>query len=95
MCQRLKFLVERLIKVGHLKRYVREVDREAKSGPPTNVIIACAVTSSETRTTINYILGGSFDNRYQSKRQQRKLLREAMVKAWVNSIHTGGSREET
>ena len=31
----LKFLVERLIKIGHLRRYIKEVDREEES-PPTS-----------------------------------------------------------
>ena len=32
---------------------------------------------------------------YQSKHQHKKLLRAATVKARVNDIDTGGSREET
>ena len=40
-------------------------------------------------------MGGSFDDQYQSKRQQKKLMREATVKARVNAVHTSGSREET
>ena len=50
---------------------------------------------SESRSAINYILGGLSDDQYQSKRQQKKLLRSATVKAQVNVVQTGGSREET
>ena len=50
---------------------------------------------SESRPTINYILGGLSDDQYQSKRQKNKLLRAATVKARVNTIHTRGSHEET
>ena len=94
-CQSLKFIVGRLIKVGHIRRYVREVDRGAESEPPVDRITTGAATPSKSKTTINYIPGGSFDDQYQSKRQQKKLMRAATVKARVNDIHTRGSREET
>ena len=87
--------MERLIKAGNLRRYVKEVDSEAESGPPTDRIIASAAAPSESRTVINYILGGPSNDQYQSKRQQKKLLRAAIIKARVNAIYTGGSREET
>ena len=48
-----------------------------------------------TRLLINYILGGSSDDQYQSKRQQKKLLRAATVKARINAIHTEANHEET
>ena len=94
-CRSLKFLVERPIKAGHLKRYVRKVNRGEESGPPADRIIAGVAISSESRPAINYILGGLSDDQYQSKRQKKKLLRAATVKAQVNTIHTGGSQEET
>ena len=87
-CRSLKFLVERLIKAGHLIRYVREVDCGVEFEPSANRIIAGATAWSETRPAINYILRGPSDDQYQSKRQQRKLFREAKVKARVNAIHT-------
>ena len=87
--------MERLIKAGHLKRYVREVDRRAESVPIADKITTDEVAPSESRLAINYILGGPFDNQYQSKRQQKKLLRVATVKAQVNAVHTRGSREGT
>ena len=87
--------MERLIKAGHLKRYVREVNRRVESRQPTDRITAGVAAPSESRSAKNYIVGGPSDDQYQSKHQQKKLLRAAMVKARVNSIHTGGSREET
>ena len=86
---------ERLIKVGHLKRYIMDADREEESAPTAGRITLDVVAPLEPRPTINYILGGSFDDQYQSKRQQKKLMRSATVKAQVNAIHTSGSREET
>ena len=94
-CRSLKFLVERLIKAGHLKRYVREGDRGAKSGPSADKITTVEVAPSESRLAINYILEVPIDDRYQSKRYQKKLLRATTVKARVNVVHKGGSREET
>ena len=87
--------MERLIKAGDLRRYVREVDRRAESGPTVERITVGAATLLEFRPTINYILGGLFDNQYQSKCQQKKLLRATTIKARVNAIHIGGSHEET
>ena len=87
--------MERLIKAGYLRRYVREVDRGAEFGPSVDRITADEAIPSESRPSINYILGGLSDDQYQSKCQQKKLLRAVTIKARVNAIHTGGSREET
>ena len=85
--------MERLIKAGHPRRYVREVDHEAQSESIVDGITAGVVAPSESRPAINYILGGPFDDHYKSKRKQKKLLRAAIVNAQVNAIHTRGSRE--
>ena len=68
-CRSLKFLVERLIKVGHLKRYIREVDGGEEFAPIAKKTIAGVAALSKSRPTINYILGGPLDDQYQSKRQ--------------------------
>ena len=52
-------MVEKLIKVGHLKRYVREPDHGVESRQATVRITADVTTSTESRLAINYILGGS------------------------------------
>ena len=66
-CRSLKFLVEKLIKAGHLRMYLREVDQEVESGQPTRRITANTATPLEPRLAINYVLGGPADDRYQSK----------------------------
>ena len=58
----MKFLAERLIKAGHLRTYVREVDRIVGSRPLADRVTAGVVASSETRPSINYILGGMSDD---------------------------------
>ena len=68
MSRSLKFLIERLIKVGHLRRYVREVDRGSESEPLADRITTGVTALSESRPPINYILGGPSNEQYQSKR---------------------------
>ena len=93
-CQSLKFQVERLIKAGHLRRYIKEVDRKEGSTPTASKTTTGTVASPEPRPAIKYILGGPFENQYQSKRQQKKLLRATTIKARVKAIHISGSRKE-
>ena len=83
----MKFLVERLIRAVHLRRYVREIVRRAKTAPVIERIAANTELPSEPRPTINYILGGPVDDQYQSKRQKRRLLQVATARSWVNTIH--------
>ena len=93
-CRSLKFLVEKLITAGHLRRYIRELDHEVELEQAAKKITIGAVVLSESRSSTNYILGGPFDDQYQSKRQQKKLLRAATVKARVNAIHMEGRHEK-
>ena len=91
-CRSLKFLVEKLIKAG---RYIRELDHGVELKQAVDKITAGVAVLSESRSATNYILGGPFDDQYQSKRQQKKLLRAATVKARVNVIHAEGKHEKT
>ena len=61
-------MVEKLIKVGHLRRYIREIDHGVAE-QATDRVTADVAALSESRPTINYILGGPFDDQYRSKRQ--------------------------
>ena len=80
-------MVERLIKVGHLKRYVRETVRRAEAAHSVERIEASLELPLEPRPTINYILGGPTDDQYQSKHQKKRLLHAATIQASVNTIH--------
>ena len=86
-CRSLKFLVERLIKASHLRRYVWETICGVEAAPAVERIAASAELPPEPRPTINYILGGPIDDSYRSKRQKRRLLRAAITQARVNTIH--------
>ena len=87
-CRTLKFLVERLIRAGHLRSYIRVPAHLAETTPVVERIAASSELSSEPRPTINYILGGLADDLYQSKRQRKKLLRAATIRARVNTVNT-------
>ena len=58
----LKFLVEKLIKAGHLRRYIRDVDHRVESKQVVDRITACAAVPAKSRPSINYILGGPSDD---------------------------------
>ena len=88
--------MEKLIKAGNLRRYVREIDQGSEPRQDAYKIAAGVVALPKPRQAINYILGGSSDNQYQTKRrQQKKLLRAVTIKARANAIHTGSIRVET
>ena len=63
-CRSLKFLVEKLIKVRHLRKYVKEVDHIEESGQTTDRVMARAAILSESTLAISYILSGLSDNQY-------------------------------
>ena len=61
-CQSLKFLVEKLIRAGHLKQYLREPTRGTTAAPTADKAVEDIEHASEPRPTINFILGGSADS---------------------------------
>ena len=89
-CQSLKFLVERFIRACHLRRYLRESTRGATIAPTADRAIAEIEHLPESRPTINFILGGPADCQYQSKKQRRRILQAASVRARVNTINDWG-----
>ena len=93
-CQSLNFLLYKLIRDGHLIRYIRELTCETETTPAADRAIIGAKHPSEPWPTINFISRGPADDQYQSKRQRRKMLRAASVRAWVNTISTPESGSE-
>ena len=87
-CQSLKFLVEKLIWDGHLRRFIREPSRGIETAPAANRAIVTTKHPSEPRPTINYVLGGPIDDQYQSKKHRQKMLHAATIRARVNTICT-------
>ena len=86
-CQSLKFLVEKLIRAGHLKRYVREPTCGTETAPAVERVIVGAEHPSEPLPAINFILGGPTDDQYQSKRQRINILHTASVQARISTIN--------
>ena len=56
-CQSLKFLVEKLIRAGHLKRYIREPTRGVAVAPTIDKVVVDIEHASGPRPAINFILG--------------------------------------
>ena len=71
--------MEKLIRVGHLIRYIREPARPVETAPIAKRIAASSYLLSEPQLTTNYILGGLADDQYQSKREHQSR---------VNNINT-------
>ena len=89
--QSLKFLVEKLIRAGHLRRYLRGPTSGAIAAPATDRAVAEIEHAPEPRPTIHFILGGPADSQYQSKKQRRRTLRTASVRARINTINNQGN----
>ena len=77
-CRSLHYLVERLIRVEHLKQYVHTTGRQW--GTTRDLIIQAPTTLIAPRAVINYIHGGPIDEKYNSKQKRQKLLPTASVR---------------
>ena len=80
-------MVEKIIRAGHLRRYIRETIRVAVAALMVERIAAGVKLPPEPRPTINYILGGPADDQYQSKHHKKRLLLASTVWARINTIH--------
>ena len=80
--------MEKLIRAGHLRGYIRDSPRPIEAALIDERIAARSELPFKARPTINYILGGPADDQYQSSRQRKKLLRAATFRARVNTIST-------
>lgn len=77
--------MERLLRAGHLKQYVRT---GAKSGESSHNQVPKA-PSAPVRVIINYIHGGPLDEEYNSKRKRHRLLRAVTAQEHISSIRPG------
>ena len=86
-CRSLQYLVERLIKAGHLKQYLcsdaggKVTSQHHNPGAPR--------APAAPKAVINYINGGPSDEEYDSRRKRQKLLRVASIRERINSIRPG------
>ena len=86
-CRCLHYLVERHIKAGHLKQYLRSDARGGDASRNHNFGTPRALAAP--KAVIKYINGGPSDEEYDSKRKRQRLLRAASVHEHVNSIWLG------
>ena len=86
-CRSLHYLVERLIKAGHLKQYLRSEARVRDT--PRNSDPGTSRTPIAPKVVINYIHGRPLDEEYNSKRKRQRLLRAASVRERFNCIWPG------
>ena len=86
-CRSLHYLVERLIKAGHLKQYLRSEARVRDT--PRNSDPRTSKTPIAPKAVINYIHGRPLDEEYNSKRKRQRLLRAASVRERFNCIWPG------
>ncbi|XP_034704037.1 uncharacterized protein LOC117928230 [Vitis riparia] len=84
-CRSLHYLVEDLLKVGHLKQYIRTMP---KSGEPSHGHGPHA-PAAPIRAIINYIHRGPLDDEYNSQRKRQRLLRAATIREHISSIRPG------
>ncbi|RVW98476.1 Transposon Ty3-I Gag-Pol polyprotein [Vitis vinifera] len=75
VCRCLHYLVERLIRAGHLKQYLCSDAKGRDTSRNHNSETLRAPTAP--KAIINHIDGGPFDEEYDSKRKRQRLLRAA------------------
>ena len=77
-CRSLHYLIEKLLRVGHLKQYVRSEGRRGETAQ--DLATQVPTTSAAPKVIINYINGGSIDEKYNSKQKRQRLLRVVSVR---------------
>nr|CAN61391.1 hypothetical protein VITISV_014768 [Vitis vinifera] len=86
-CRSLQYLVEKLIKAGHLKQYLRSNTEGKVTSQHHNP--GAPRAPAAPKAVINYINGGPSDEEYDSRRKRQKLLRAASIRECINSIRPG------
>ena len=71
-CKSPYYLVEKLIRVGHLKQYVHIAS--GKRETVQEVAVQAPASPAAPKAIINYIHGGPIDDRHSSKQQRQSLL---------------------
>ncbi|RVX06312.1 hypothetical protein CK203_027556 [Vitis vinifera] len=86
-CRSFQYMVERLIKAGHLKQYLRS--DSGRRDTPQHHNLGNLRAPAAPKAVINYITGGPSDEEYDSRRKRQKLLRAASIRERINSIRPG------
>ena len=83
-CRSLHYLVEKWIRVGHLKQYIWSKEKCGKVA--RNLATTILTTLAAPKAIINYIHGRSIDDKYNSKWKRQRLLRVTSIRERVSSI---------
>nr|CAN67557.1 hypothetical protein VITISV_018420 [Vitis vinifera] len=86
-CRSLQYLVEKLIKAGHLKQYLRSDTKGKVTSQHHNP--GAPRAPAAPKAIINYSNEGPSDEEYDSRRKRQKLLRAASIRERINSIRPG------
>ncbi|RVX06104.1 Transposon Ty3-I Gag-Pol polyprotein [Vitis vinifera] len=89
-CRSLQYLVERLIKAGHLKQYLAQILEE---GTYLSIITLRPEGPSRPQGCDKLYQWGPSDEEYDSRRKRQKLLRAASIRERINSIRPGSSAD--
>nr|CAN70063.1 hypothetical protein VITISV_031483 [Vitis vinifera] len=83
-CRSLQYLVERLIKAGHLNQYLRSDTRDRDASQHHNP--GAPRAPAAPKAVINYFNEEPSDEEYDSRRKRQKLLWAASIRERINSI---------
>ncbi|XP_019071932.1 uncharacterized protein LOC109121640 [Vitis vinifera] len=83
-CRSLHYMVEDLLKAGHLKQYIRTAPKGEESSHGQGL----RAPTAPVKAVINYIHGGPLDDEYNSKRKRQRLLRAVTVREHISSIRS-------
>ena len=89
-CKSLHYLVQKLIRVGHLKQYVCIVGKQRETAQ--EVAIQASTFLAAPRVVIIYIHGSPINDRYSSKQKKQGLLCAVSIRVWVNSVQCNFSK---
>ena len=83
-CRNLHYLVEILIRVRHLKQYVRINGKQRET--TRDLAFQALMASTAPKVVINYIHGGPADDRYNFKWKMKRFLCAASIKEWISFV---------
>ncbi|RVW72070.1 hypothetical protein CK203_054794 [Vitis vinifera] len=86
-CRSLHYLVERLIKAGHLKQYLCSEARVRDT--PWSRNFGTSKAPVAPKAVINYIHGGPLDEEYNSRRKKQRLPLATSLCERINSVRLG------
>lgn len=85
-CCNLKYLVENLINVGHLKEFIKSLPNKQHNVQQTPTSTNTIVNPIDTRLVMNVIHGGAVDSTWAQKSEVKKNICAASIPAYIGHI---------